>query len=105
MTNHLKRIEAVEKELRRLGSTSAVKEDVTKLRAEMKQVYVSSRISLRDESIQSCAETDSVFFSFDRMASTSKSWTSEHTYGASNKTSPEAQATVSLLPYPSYTNF
>jgi hypothetical protein len=41
MANHLQRIEAVEKELKRLSSTSAVKEDVTKLRTEMKQVYVS----------------------------------------------------------------
>ncbi|KAJ9116816.1 hypothetical protein QFC24_006621 [Naganishia onofrii] len=48
MSNHLQRIEAVEKELKRLSSTSAVKEDVTKLRAEMKQVYAHHLSGLAD---------------------------------------------------------
>ncbi|KAJ9113862.1 hypothetical protein QFC19_000055 [Naganishia cerealis] len=48
MSNHLQRIEAVEKELKRLSSTSAVKEDVTKLRAEMKQVYDGLHVEVLD---------------------------------------------------------
>ena len=52
MANHLQRIEAVEKELKRLSSTSAVKEDVTKLRAEMKQVYVSLCVSSGEPCVQ-----------------------------------------------------
>ncbi|GHJ86501.1 hypothetical protein NliqN6_2903 [Naganishia liquefaciens] len=48
MANHLQRIEAVEKELKRLSSTSAVKEDVTKLRAEMKQVYDGLHVEVLD---------------------------------------------------------
>lgn len=41
MSTHLRRIESVEKELRRLEGQGAVKEDVTKLRGEMKKIYVS----------------------------------------------------------------
>ncbi|KAJ9101875.1 hypothetical protein QFC21_003215 [Naganishia friedmannii] len=48
MSNHLQRIDAVEKELKRLSSTSAVKEDVTKLRAEMKQVYDGLHVEVLD---------------------------------------------------------
>ncbi|KAJ9116870.1 hypothetical protein QFC22_004527 [Naganishia vaughanmartiniae] len=48
MSNHLQRIEAVEKELKRLSSTSAVKEDVTKLRGEMKQVYDGLHVEVLD---------------------------------------------------------
>ena len=55
MTNHLQRIEAVEKELKRLSSTSAVKEDVTKLRAEMKQVYVSLGVSFGEPCVEEWA--------------------------------------------------
>jgi hypothetical protein len=41
MSNHLRRIEAVEKDLKSLSSASSKKEDVHKLREEMKKVYVS----------------------------------------------------------------
>lgn len=47
MTNHLQRIQAVEKEVSRLGGTTAVKEELTKLRSEMKKLYVSSAICSR----------------------------------------------------------
>lgn len=92
MSNHLQRIEAVEKELKRLSSTSAVKEDVTKLRAEMKQVYVSPCLSFLEHcrawGLIRCVWTG-------RTVSTLKYWTYEPTYGASNKTSHEALAIVS----------
>ena len=39
MTNHLQRIQAVEKEVVRLNGATAVKEEVTKLRSEMKKLY------------------------------------------------------------------
>lgn len=42
MTNHLQRIQSVEKEVARLGGSTAVKEDVTRLRNELKKVYVST---------------------------------------------------------------
>jgi len=41
ITSHLKRLETVEKDLAALKSSSAVKEDVGKVRAEMKKLYVS----------------------------------------------------------------
>jgi hypothetical protein len=44
MSNHLRRIEAVEKDLKSLASSSSKKEDVHKLREEMKKVYVSAMI-------------------------------------------------------------
>jgi hypothetical protein len=47
MTNHLQRIQAVEKEVSRLGGTTAVKEELTKLRSEMKKLYVGSAICSR----------------------------------------------------------
>lgn len=39
MTGHLKRIEAVEKEVARLEKVAAVKEDVSRLRGEMKKLH------------------------------------------------------------------
>ncbi len=46
MSNHLRRIESVERDLKSLSSASSKKEDVHKLREEMKKVYVSVRASL-----------------------------------------------------------
>jgi hypothetical protein len=45
MADHVKRIEAVEKKVKLLGEEGAVKEDVKKLRAETKKVYVSQVIT------------------------------------------------------------
>jgi hypothetical protein len=39
VTAHIRRIEAVEKDLKALSSASASKDDLSKLRAEMKKVY------------------------------------------------------------------
>lgn len=39
MSAHVRRIETVEKELKALAERTAEKSDVTKLRAEMKQIY------------------------------------------------------------------
>jgi hypothetical protein len=42
ITTHLTRLQSVEKDLVALKASAPVKEDVTKVRAEMKKVYVSS---------------------------------------------------------------
>ncbi|KLO07618.1 hypothetical protein SCHPADRAFT_922822 [Schizopora paradoxa] len=39
VTAHIRRIEAVEKDLRALSSSSASKDDLSRLRAEMKKIY------------------------------------------------------------------
>lgn len=39
MSAHVRRIEAVEKELKALSESSATKEDVSRVRAEMKKLY------------------------------------------------------------------
>jgi len=39
VTAHIRRIEAVEKDLRALSSSSASKDDLTQVRAEMKKIY------------------------------------------------------------------
>lgn len=36
---HVRRIEAVEKDLKALGDASASKEDISRLRAEVKKIY------------------------------------------------------------------
>lgn len=91
MSNHLQRIEAVEKELKRLSSTSAVKEDVTKLRAEMKQVYVSPGDSSSTE--RSADTTCCITY---RTVSMSRFWICEHTCGVLSKIFTEALAIVSI---------
>lgn len=44
ITSHLDRLQTVEKELATLKANNALKEDVTKVRGEMKKVYVSHPI-------------------------------------------------------------
>lgn len=88
MSTHLQRISAVEKELKRLAATSAVKEDVTKLRAEMKQVYV------RPAPLPFLCRVATDAFLRGRTVCTSKSLTSVRMCGASNRTSREARAIV-----------
>jgi hypothetical protein len=39
VTAHIRRIEAVEKDLKALGAGSATKEDVSRVRAEVKKLY------------------------------------------------------------------
>lgn len=39
MSNHIRRIEAVEKDLKALTEASAHKDDIVKLRAEVKKLY------------------------------------------------------------------
>ena len=39
MSAHVRRIEAVEKELKALSESSATKEDISRVRAEMKKLY------------------------------------------------------------------
>ena len=39
VTAHIKRIEAVEKDLKALSNTAATKDDLSRMRAEMKKVY------------------------------------------------------------------
>jgi hypothetical protein len=46
MTGHLQRIQAVEKEVARLNGATALKEEVTKLRSEMKSNEPSNRDDL-----------------------------------------------------------
>lgn len=46
MTSHLDRLQAVEKELGALKNGQAGKEDVQKVRGEMKKVYVSRALGL-----------------------------------------------------------
>jgi hypothetical protein len=47
MTGHLQRIQAVEKEVARLNGATALKEEVTKLRSEMKKLHVSCQTNPR----------------------------------------------------------
>jgi len=46
VSTHLKRIEAVEKDLKALSETTAAKDDFTKLRAEVKKLYDGLHIGL-----------------------------------------------------------
>ena len=39
VTTHIRRIEAVEKDLKALRDTSASKDDISRIRAEMKKLY------------------------------------------------------------------
>lgn len=48
MSTHLRRIEAVEKDLRHLEHSVAAKEDITKLRGEMKKIYDGLHVEVLD---------------------------------------------------------
>jgi len=48
VTAHIRRIENVEKDLKALAGTSAAKEDVSRLRAEMKKIYDGLHIEFLD---------------------------------------------------------
>lgn len=82
MSNHLRRIESVERELKRLEGQGAVKEDVTKLRGEMKKIYVSSGKCAGEQYSREAHD----FRASHRTAFTSSYSTFAHMYGASSKT-------------------
>ncbi|KAJ7794156.1 hypothetical protein B0H14DRAFT_2923943 [Mycena olivaceomarginata] len=48
ISSHVRRIEAVEKDLKALGSTSASKDDLSKLRAEVKKIYDGLHVEFLD---------------------------------------------------------
>ncbi|KAH6912559.1 hypothetical protein BKA70DRAFT_1264179 [Coprinopsis sp. MPI-PUGE-AT-0042] len=48
VSSHVRRIEAVEKDLRALGNASATKEDISKVRAEVKKLYDGLHIEFLD---------------------------------------------------------
>lgn len=48
VSSHVRRIEAVEKDLQALNSTSASKEDISKVRAEVKKLYDGLHVEFLD---------------------------------------------------------
>ncbi|KAJ7366797.1 hypothetical protein DFH08DRAFT_835506 [Mycena albidolilacea] len=48
ISSHVRRIEAVEKDLKALGGTSASKDDLSKLRAEVKKIYDGLHVEFLD---------------------------------------------------------
>jgi hypothetical protein len=48
VSSHVRRIEAVEKDLKALGNASATKEDISKVRAEVKKLYDGLHIEFLD---------------------------------------------------------
>lgn len=82
MTNHLQRIQAVEKEVSRLSGATAVKEEVTKLRSEMKKLYVSAALICYRRSVTKRL----ILYLMYRMGSTLKTLTYELTFGVLSKT-------------------
>lgn len=51
---HVRRIEAVEKDLKALSESSATKEDISRVRAEMKKLYDGLHVGTSPRSIGNC---------------------------------------------------
>ena len=52
MSAHVRRIEAVEKELKALSESSATKEDISRVRGEMKKLYDGLHVGKQDRRLE-----------------------------------------------------